>query len=132
MVVPYLIALVLFLAIDAVWLGGIAKDFFASEMGSLLREKPNLGIAALFYLFYVAGLVYFAIQPGFAAQSFWLAALNGAFIGFLAYGTYDITNLAVLEGYTAKLAAVDITWGTVLSGSVCAATYALCRKFGLA
>ena len=128
----YFIALVLFLVVDALWLGVIARDFFVAEMGDLLREKPNLAIAALFYAFYVIGLVYFAIQPGLAQGSLMLAVLNGAFIGFLAYGTYDITALSVIEGYTAKLAAVDITWGTVLSGFVCGTTFYIARIIGWA
>ena len=132
MILLYLFGLVLFLAIDALWLGVIARGFFVAEMGPLLRETPNLAIAALFYVFYVIGLMYFAVVPGMKAQSLMLAFLNGAFIGFLAYGTYDITNLAVLKGYTAKLAAVDITWGTLLSGTVSAATLMVARAFGKA
>ena len=128
----YVFALVLFLAIDGLWLGVIARGFFVEQMGPLLRPDPNLAIAALFYVFYVIGLMYFAVVPGLREGSLVLALLNGAFIGFLAYGTYDITNLAVLNGYTAKLAVVDITWGTVLSGFVSAATFQLARVLGMA
>ena len=126
---PYLVALTVFLVIDAIWLGVVARSFFVSEMGELLRDDPNLWVALLFYCFYVAGLIYFAVNPGLREQSRMLAVLNGAFLGFLAYGTYDITNLAVIKGYTWRLAVVDIAWGTVLSGLVSATTYFVSRKF---
>jgi uncharacterized membrane protein len=63
----YLMALVLFLAIDAVWLGVIARNFYASRMGSLTLEQPRWGVAALFYLLFVVGLTYFAISAHVAS-----------------------------------------------------------------
>lgn len=130
-VTAYGIAVVIFLIIDAIWLGIVARGFYASRMGDLMLDYPRWGVAAIFYLAYVAGLVYFAISVGIAQDSVWVAALNGALFGFFCYLTYDATNLAVLKGYDPTVAIVDVLWGTVLSGTVAASTLFAMRSFGL-
>ncbi len=130
MIATYIVSLLVFLAIDAIWLGFIARDFFVTQMGPLLRDDPNLVVAAAFYLVFVAGIIYFAVLPALREGSFMMAVLNGAFLGLLAYGTYDITNLAVLKGYPPLLAAVDMTWGTFLSGLTAGAGYYTAKTVG--
>ncbi len=130
-VTAYGIAVVIFLIIDAIWLGIIARGFYSSRMGELMLDQPRWGVAAIFYLVYVAGLVYFAISVGMAQDSIGVAALNGALFGFFCYLTYDATNLAVLKGYDPVVAVVDVIWGTVLSGTVAAGTLFAMRSFGL-
>ncbi|MGL4405543.1 MAG: DUF2177 family protein [Notoacmeibacter sp.] len=130
MIVTYFVSLFVFLIIDAVWLGFIARDFFVTQMGPLLRDDPNFVVAALFYLVFVAGILYFAVLAGLREGSLMVAVLNGAFLGLLAYGTYDITNLAVLKGYPPILAAVDMAWGTFLSGLTAGAGYYAAKTFG--
>ncbi len=130
-VTAYGIAVVIFLIIDAIWLGIVARGFYASRMGEIMLDQPRWGVAAIFYLVYVAGLVYFAISVGLAQDSVLTAGLNGALFGFFCYLTYDATNLAVLKGYDPVVAVVDVVWGTVLSGSVAACTLLAMRSFGL-
>jgi uncharacterized membrane protein len=130
MIVTYIASLVVFLALDALWLGVIARDFFVAQMGPLLRDDPNFVVAALFYLVFVAGILYFAVLPGLREGSLMVAVLNGAFLGLLAYGTYDITNLSVLKGYPPLLAAVDMAWGTFVSGVTAGAGYYAAKTFG--
>ena len=125
----YLIALVIFLVIDLVWLGFVARDFYRSRMGSLMLDKPNWGVALGFYAVYVIGLIYFAVAPAMAAQSPSLALINGALFGFFAYLTYEATNMAVLKGWSYDLVAVDTLWGTVLSGVTAWATFYLYTTF---
>jgi uncharacterized membrane protein len=115
-IVIYLLALVIFLIIDLLWLGFIARDFYRSRMAHLMLEKPNWGVAFVFYTLYVAGLVYFAIYPALQQQALSLALLNGALFGFFAYLTYEATNMAVLKGWSYELVIVDTVWGTLLSG----------------
>ena len=130
MIFTYIAALFVFLAMDALWLGVIARDFFVAQMGPLLREDPNWIVAALFYLVFVGGILYFAVAAGLRENSIMVAVLNGAFLGLLAYGTYDITNLAVLKGYPVILAMTDMAWGTFVSGFTAGAGYYAAKAFG--
>ena len=52
----YAIALVIFLAIDMVWLLVVAKQLYADKLGYLMAPKANLAAAFLFYLLFVVGL----------------------------------------------------------------------------
>jgi uncharacterized membrane protein len=114
-VVAYIAAAVVFLGLDAVWLSRIALGLYRQELGPLLREKPNLPIAGAFYLLYVAGIVILAIVPALGEGGWTRALLMGAVLGLVAYGTYDITNLSTLKGWSARLALIDIAWGTGLT-----------------
>ena len=115
--------LVAFLALDAVWLGVIAKNFYAQRIGSLMRDSPHWGAAGLFYLVYLGGIVFLAVNPALTAGSWKTAALYGAVLGFVAYGTYDMTNWATLEGWPADMVAVDLAWGTCLTALAATAGY---------
>lgn len=123
--IAYLATAFVFLAIDYVWLAYIAKDFYARSIGHLMREVPDFGAAAGFYLIYVAGVVFFAVLP---AESWKGAALRGALLGLLAYGTYDMTNLATLKGWPWKMAAVDMAWGMFLTASAALGGYLAIRN----
>ena len=118
MLVAYVVTLILFVVIDLVWLVGPGRPFYVAEIGGLLRTQPNIGAAVAFYLLYAVGLTYFAVMPGLktgvAFQALWL----GAFFGLIAYATYDLTNLSVMNGFTLRIALIDMAWGAVLSGVV--------------
>jgi Predicted membrane protein len=128
-VIAYLSTAFVFLAIDAVWLSFIIIDFFTAQLGDALLEKPNLAIAAGFYLIYAAGVVFFAVRPALASQSWRVALGYGAFLGVLAYGTYDLTNLATLKAWSWQVVAVDVPWGTFLTGISALAGYAVTKRF---
>lgn len=115
-IVAYLATMVVFFAIDFVWLSRVANTFYRNEIGPLLLEDFRIGYAAGFYLLYGIGVVVFAVRPGLEAGSLLTALGYGALLGFMAYGTYDFTNLATLKGYTATIAFADLLWGTVLTG----------------
>jgi uncharacterized membrane protein len=98
-------------------------------LGDLLRESPNLAVAAAFYLIYLAGLVILAILPAANAGS-WLTALAlGALLGLVAYGTYDFTNLSTIRDWPALVSVIDLAWGTTLSAIAAVAGYAAVRSF---
>ncbi len=126
----YGIALVLFLILDAVWLGLIARSFYTSRMGELMADSQRWGVAAAFYALYVVGLVYFAISAGLAQGSWQTAAANGALLGFFTYMTYNATALSVIRGFDSTLAMVDTLWGTVLGALVSSLTVAVLQWFG--
>ena len=129
----YLIAygatMLVFFAIDFVWLGVVAKDFYRERLGALMLEQVNLPVAAVFYLIYIVGIVVFAISPALQGGSWKTALMLGGLFGFIAYGTYDVTNLATLRGWPVSVVIVDMAWGTVLTGVSAALGYAITRYF---
>jgi uncharacterized membrane protein len=123
----YVLALPILLVVDGLWLGLVAKGFYRRELGPLLLENFRLGAAALFYLLYAAGLVVLAVEPGLGRGSVLRAAVLGGVVGLVAYAAYDLTNYATLRGFTARLVAVDLVWGTLMSAGVAGAAAALAR-----
>lgn len=127
----YCIALPIFFAMDMVWLGVAAKNFYARQIGSLMKANVNWAAAILFYLLFIAGLVVFVIFPALEKGSWMRALLSGALFGLISYATYDLTNLATLKDWPLALTVVDLVWGTVLAASVSVATYVVATKIGL-
>jgi len=111
----YLATLAAFLAIDAVWIALFVSSYYEQEVGEMMRATPNALAAGIFYLFYAAGIVLLAVTPALKLGSLRSALINGAVFGGLAYGTYTITNYAVIEGWTLALVASDIAWGAFLT-----------------
>lgn len=112
-----------FFGLDFIWLGFLAIGFYRTEIGALLLERPNVAAAGAFYVFYVVGIVGFAVLPALNAQS-WLSALvAGVALGLIAYGTYDMTNLATLKDWSWKVSIVDLAWGGFVTGSAAVAGY---------
>lgn len=101
-----------FLALDLLWLGVVARDFYREALGGLMREEAYVPAAALFYAFYVAVTTGWAVlgagSPGAAAR-------RGAGLGFVAYATYELTNWAVIRDWPAGIVPVDLAWGVVLT-----------------
>src|SRR4051812_48135847 len=108
------ISAVALLVIDLTWLGLVAGRFYRRELGSLLRAKPDPVAAGAFYVLFVLGLTYFVTRHAVARESVGCAACRGAAYGLVTYGTYDLTNRSVLEGYGWRIALVDLAWGTAL------------------
>lgn len=119
----YLVAAVVFLAIDLVWLGLVAPGLYDHFLGDLLAESPNVAAAAVFYAIFVAGLVYFVIAPAIEERSLRAAIVRGAAFGFVTYATWDLTSLAVIDGFPVGIVPIDLAWGSFLAAAVSAATY---------
>jgi uncharacterized membrane protein len=112
----YVVTLVIFAAIDSVWLGSMAARIYRPLLGDILLDGFRPAPAIVFYLFYAVGLVIFAVMPGVKSGNAGTALLWGALFGLFAYGTYDLTNYATLRNWGLAITAIDMTWGTVLSG----------------
>lgn len=115
-IIAYIATLIAFFAMDMIWLGAVAKTFYAKHLGHFMGG-PRWGVAFAFYFIYIAGIVIFAVKPGIEAGSISTAAIWGALFGFFCYATYDLTNLATLKNWPVKVALVDIPWGVFLTTS---------------
>ncbi len=127
----YTIALPVFFAIDMLWIGLVAKSFYAKQIGSLLKPNVNWAAAILFYLLFIGALVVFVILPAIEKHSWVHALLFGALFGLVCYATYDLTNLAVAKDWPLLVTIVDLLWGTVLAASVSTITYFIASKLGV-
>ena len=122
-VVAYLASGLVFVALDAIWLSQVALGLYRREVGDLLLDQPNLRIAGLFYVLFVAGIALLAVQPA-VDNGGWFAALwMGAVLGLVAYGTYDLTNLSTLRGWSLAIAAIDLAWGVILTATASTGGY---------
>lgn len=126
----FAIALPVFFAIDMVWLGLVAKDFYRTQIGALMKSDVNWAAAIIFYLIFIIGLVIFVIAPAIEKGSWSHALLFGALFGFVCYATYDLTNLAVAKDWPLLVTIVDMVWGAVLAASVSTVTYFIASKIG--
>ena len=104
--------------LDALWLGPVARTFYESEIGEIMRERPNWVAAIVFYVLYVVGVVVMVVRP---YDGIGEAALAGGALGLIAYATYDLTSMATTKGFTWKLTVVDMAWGTLLTAAVASA-----------
>jgi len=121
----YFLTLVVFLAVDAFWLGLVARTFYRKYIGFLLAPSPNWLAAIIFYLLFVVGILVFVVVPGLQENSLRTVFLRAALFGLITYGTYDLTNLATVKEWPLVVTVVDMVWGTVLSVLVSSAGFLL-------
>ena len=113
-VVAYVAAGVSFGALDALWLGWAGKNLYRPALGELLAPSFRPAPAIVFYLLYIAALVWFAVRAGHSG-GIGLAVLNGALLGGICYATYDLTNQATMKVWPVHVTLIDIAWGAFAS-----------------
>ncbi len=123
--VAFASSMVAFGALDGLWLTAMSSRLYKPGLGPLLADKPNLGAALAFYLLYVGGLVYFAVWPALQTGGWRTALTNGAVLGLVAYGAYDLTNQATLRIWPAKVTILDLAWGAFASALAATISYAI-------
>ena len=126
LLVAYAATTVIFFALDFIWLSS-ALGFYRERLGNLLLDNPQLGYAAGFYLLYVAGIVALAVNPALNGGNWVNALVAGAILGLVAYGTYDMTNLSTLRGWSLTVSVVDMAWGTALTATAATGGYLITR-----
>ena len=104
-----------FFAIDMVWLGWVGKQIYQKQIGQWLSPQPDWVAAGLFYLLFLAGMLYFAVMPSLEGSGT-DALIRGAAFGLITYATYELTNKAVHVDWPWTIVWIDILWGMVLSG----------------
>ena len=122
-----IITSLVFLVIDVIWLSFATKSFYRPLIGSLLTDKPVIWAAALFYILYVVGISIVVIQPCIHDSSIVKSIYIGFVFGLVAYGTYNLTNMAVLKGWSPTVVFVDTFWGGSLT-ALSAGTGIFCKK----
>lgn len=111
---------VVFTVIDVAWISLFLGDVYDAQLSSIMRAKPLAAPAVMFYVGYVAAIIFFAVRPALACGKVGIAFLNGAALGAVAYGTYTLTNHAILNDWAWHLVVSDILWGAALT-AVCSA-----------
>lgn len=126
----YGITLSVFMVIDLIWLGFIAKDLYAKYLGYLMADNINWLAAVVFYLIFIAGVCYFVLYPSLQDQNLTNLMIRAAFFGFITYATYDLTNLATIKNWPLNITIIDLIWGTTLSTSVSVISYFIIKLLG--
>ena len=114
----YLIALIIFVILDGIWLGFIGGNIYKKYIGFLLTETPIWIAAIIFYLLFVVGIVVFVVLPGMEEKSLWVIVSRAALFGLVTYATYDLTNFATIKSWPIQITIIDLIWGTCLSSIV--------------
>ena len=126
----YLATVVVFFVLDAIGLRTIVKPVFDRHISALYADPFRVVPALIFYLGYVAGMLYFVSASALRNGDPVAALIGGALLGLLAYGTYEFTNYATLRDWTAEQVAVDTLWGAALTGVSAWAGVMIARAVG--
>lgn len=111
----YFITFGVYLIIEMLWLGILAKNLYEKYIGHLMAAKPNIIVSLIYFVIVIAGLIFFAINPALEKSSINYAFFAGAVFGLMSYATYSMTNLATLKDWPALITVVDVMWGTILN-----------------
>ncbi|NUB44131.1 DUF2177 family protein [Fertoebacter nigrum] len=114
--VLFLATSLVFLVADAIMLRSVIQPLFQTHLKTQLLDGLRLGPAALFYLTYMFGIMWFAGLPALREGNPTAALINGAVLGFVAYGTYELTSWTVMRDWHPSMVAVDWAWGTAITG----------------
>ena len=109
------LAALIFLIIDIIWLSFAVKSFYRPNIGHLLLDKPVMWAAAMFYIVYVVGIGVVIIEPSINFDSSFSFILKAFIFGLVAYGTYNLTNMATVKGWSPSVVFVDMIWGGSLT-----------------
>ena len=126
----YLLTTLVFFAIDILWLGVVAKDFYQKHLGYLFRPSVNWTAAIVFYLIFIVGILFFAVVPALEKGSWTKAVIWGGLFGFFTYATYDLTNLATIKDWPLKVVVIDMIWGIILCSTVALSSFHIGKWLG--
>jgi len=117
LLIAVLLSALIFTIIDIIWLSYSVKNFYRPNLGQLLNDKPVIWAAILFYFLYIFGLAVIVIYPAINYDSMMNVFWKGAVFGLVAYGTYNLTNMATIKNWSPSVVFVDMFWGGLLTGS---------------
>ena len=116
LIISFIFVSTIFLIIDVLWLSITVKSLYRPALGDLLKDKPVMWAAVLFYIIYMIGLALIILKPALANDSILQALWTGVVFGIVAYGTYNLTNMATVKNWSASIVWIDMLWGGFLTG----------------
>lgn len=117
LIILYISTVIVFLGVDAVFLKTVMRPIFEARLDDWLLQDFRMGPAAIFYLAYIGGLLFFVSWPDLETAAIVSVFAKGALLGVMAYGTYEFTNYATLTRWDPTMVAIDVAWGAVLTGT---------------
>lgn len=123
------VTFVVFMGIDLIWLGFVAKNIYSKYLGYLMAPNVNWLAALIFYVIFIVGVLYFVIAPSLVDRDFTQLVIRAMLFGFMTYATYDLTNLATVRDWPITITIIDLIWGTTLSTSVSVISYLIITNF---
>lgn len=125
----FAVTFVVFMGIDLIWLGFVAKNIYSKYLGYLMAPNVNWLAALVFYVIFIIGILYFVIAPSLVDRDFTQLVIRAMLFGFMTYATYDLTNLATVRDWPITITIIDLIWGTTLSTSVSVISYLIITNF---
>ena len=129
LIISFFFVSTIFLVVDVVWLSITVKSLYRPALGNLLRDKPVMWAAVLFYVIYMIGLTLIILKPALANDSILQALWPGIIFGVVAYGTYNLTNMATVKNWSSTVVWIDMIWGGLLTGFSSAVGIYLTKAF---
>ena len=129
LIFAFIFVSIIFLVIDITWLSLSVKTIYRPALGNLLNDKPVIWAAILFYVIYMLGLTIIIIKPALANDSVLQAFWTGLIFGIVAYGTYNLTNMATIKNWSSNIVFIDMIWGGLLTGTSSSISIFLTKYF---
>ena len=129
LIISFIFVSTIFLIIDVLWLSITVKSLYRPALGDLLKDKPVMWAAVLFYIIYMIGLALIILKPALANDSILQALWTGVVFGVVAYGTYNLTNMATIKNWSPSIVWIDMIWGGLLTGFSSAVGIYLTKAF---
>jgi len=111
----YFSTLLVFFAVDMIWLGLVARTFYKKHLGFLMAPEVNWYAALIFYFLFILGVLVFVVIPGIRDNDLTMTLIKAALFGLITYATYDLTNLATVKNWPILITIIDLIWGMVLT-----------------
>lgn len=116
---PFFILAIIILVIDLLWINYIVGDMWKKNVETVQKSPMEIRkpYALLSYVLIIFGIYYF-VQMNMTKETYIKDSLLKGFIyGFILYGVFDFTNLAIFKEFDLKTAMIDMAWGGALTAS---------------
>lgn len=123
--IHFILTLLVYSILDLAFINLFAKEFIQKQVGAMLAPSPDLKAAVIFYLIFIATLLYFCVYPAYEIKSVIKSIISGALFGLVTYGTYELVNKSLLANWPVQMVIVDILWGVFVGTAVSWASYQL-------